>query len=129
MNLLLKSISAITLSLSAVTAFASPEYLITHNNTNVESNAYIAGIPSIYPSAANSTRKVHWNLVKLACFGHSTGGKCSALIKMATNTRNPVDLGTVTMELATGDITPKQISANGYTLTVNGPGETTLTKN
>ena len=47
---------------------------------------------------------------------------------METNTENPVDIGMVSMDLDTGDITPKTITANGYTLVVNGPGETTLSK-
>lgn len=130
MNLLVKSFSAVALSLSALTAFAAPAYLITHNSTNEESNAFVAGtIPSPYPTLANSTRQVYWNLVKLACYGHTSNGKCSALIKMATNTANPVNIGTVIMDINTGEITPKQISANGYTVTVIGLGETRITKN
>ena len=127
MKLMLKSLSAITLSLSVITAFASPDYLVTHNNTNEESNAFIAGTPSPYPTSAHSTRKVYWNMVRLACYGHTTDGKCSAVIKMATNS-NPIVIGSVSMDLATGDINPKRLSANGYTLIVNGPGETTLSK-
>ncbi len=130
MNLMLKSISAIALSLSAATALAVPTYLTTHNNTNLESNAFIAGtIPSPYATPANATRQIFWNMVKIACYGHTTNGKCSALIKMATNTANPIEIGYVTMELDSGNITPKVLSANGFTLTVNGPGEATITKN
>lgn len=129
MNLLFKSLSAITLSLSAVTTFASPSYLSTQNTTTEESNAYIAGVPSIYPTPANSKRDVYWNLVKLACYGHTTGKLCPAVIKMATNTPNPIEVGTVTMDLDTGDISPKRLSNNGYTLIVTGPGEATIIKN
>lgn len=131
MNLLLKSLSALTLSLSAVVAVAaSPTYLTTHNNTNEESNAYIAGtIPSPYPTKPNSTKQVYWNMVKIACYGHASNGKCPALVKMATNTDSPIELGTMIMDLATGDITPKKLSNRGYTLIVNGPGEATITKN
>lgn len=129
MKSMLKSLSAITLSLSAATVFAMPEYLITHNDADVTSNAYVAGtIPSPYPTEAHSTRKVYWNMVRLACFGNTQDNKCSALIKMATDTDSPIELGYVSMDLTTGDITPKTLSSNGYTLTVNGPGETTLTK-
>lgn len=126
---LLKRFSAIALTLSAVTSFASPVYLTTHNQTNEESNAFIAGAPSIYPTAANSTRQIYWNLVKLACYGHTTGQNCPALIKMATNTAHPVEIGTVVLSLDTGDINPKQITNNGYTMIVNGPGEATIIKN
>ena len=45
---------------------------------------------------------------------------------MGTNTASPVLLGMVTLDLVSGLITPSQVSGNGYTLTVNGPGETTL---
>lgn len=129
MNLMLKTLSAITLSLSTAVAFATPAYLVTHNNTSEESNAYIAGVPSPYPTKAKATGKVLWNMVRIACYNHTKDGKCSAVIKMATNTSNPIVLGTVSMELATGDITPKSLTSNGYTIAVNGPGETTITKN
>jgi hypothetical protein len=131
MKLILKSLSAMTLGLSVFSATAAvPSYLVTHNKTNVESNAYIAGVPSIYPTPAQSTRQVAWNLVRIACYGHSTNNKCSAVIKMATNTTNPIVLGTLTMDLTTGDITPKVLSAQGYTITVNPSvlGDTTITK-
>jgi hypothetical protein len=133
MKLMLKSLAALALSLAAATALAVPAYLITHNNTDLESNAYIAGtIPSPYATPAHDFRKVYWTMVRMACYGHTTDKKkikCSALIKVGTNTPNPIDVGTVVMDLETGDITPKQISNNGYTLIVNGPGEATLNKN
>lgn len=129
MNFMLKSISAIAFCLSTATAIATPDYLTTHNNTNEESNAYVAGsIPSVYPTKAHTTNQVYWNLVRMACYGHTTNDKCPALIKMATNTSHPIEIGTVTMNLKTGEITPKQISANGYTMFVNGPGEATINK-
>ena len=129
MKLMRQSIAAISLSLSVFSAFAAPTYFTTHNNTPEESNAFIASnVPSPYPTAANSTRQVYWNMVRLACYGHTTNGKCTAVIKMATNTSNPVTIGTLSMDLNSGDISPKQVSAEGYTVTVNGPGEATITK-
>lgn len=127
---LMKRISALALSFAAATSFAvAPAYLVTHNNTNEESNAFIAGVPSIYPTPAQSTKQVYWNLVKIACYGHTTGKECPAVIKMATNTAHPVEVGTVILNIDTGDINPKTISNNGYTLIVNGPGEATIVKN
>jgi hypothetical protein len=121
---------AAAFGMCSTAALATPIMLITHNTTDLESNAYVAGtIPSNYPSKPHSDNKVSWVAVKMACFGHTQNGTCSALIKMATNTPYPIELGTVIMDLKTGDITPKQISANGYTLIVNGPGETTLLTN
>jgi hypothetical protein len=116
--------------LSFVSAsFAAPKQLITHNRTAVESNAYINGmIASQHPTKANSDNKVFWASVKLACYGHIVNNECQALVKMATDTANPVDLGWLTVNLATGDITPKYVSGNGYHLEVNGPGETTIYK-
>lgn len=130
MKLLIKSVSALALALTAATAFSAPVFLTTHNNTDVESNAYVGGtVPSPYPTAAHSTRQVYWNMVKIACYGHTTNGRCPALIKIATNTANPIDIGTVSMDLATGDIQPKTISAQGYTVTVTGVAEATISKN
>ena len=131
MNRVIKQLTAASLGLLAATAVAAaPKYLITHNTTTVESNAYIDGtIPSRHPTKAHSDGKIFWMTVKMACFGHSTNGKCTALIIMKTDTPNPVAIGTVTLDVETGDITPKQLSANGYTVTVNGPGETTLSSN
>ncbi len=121
---------AASFSIAASTALASPIMLITHNTTDQESNAFIGGtIPSNHPTKAHSDNKVSWVAVKMACFGHTNGTLCPALIKVATNTATPVDIGFVTMDLRTGDITPKQLRANGYTIIVNGPGETTLLKN
>lgn len=129
MNSMLKSITAIALGLSSATALAIPNYLTTHNLTTSESNAFIDGtIPSPYPTVANSTRDVYWNLVRLACYGHTTNGRCSALIKMDTNKATAISVGTLSMNIESGDISPKQITNNGYTITVNGPGEVTITK-
>ena len=111
---------------------APPRQLITHNRTDVESNAYIAGTsPSRYPTKAHNDSKVIWTEVRMACFGHIVNGTCSALIRMATGPEDggqPIDLGYVSLDMNTGMITPSHISAHGYSLTVNGPGETTLTK-
>lgn len=129
MTSFIKTVAAITLGLTASAAIAAPKQLITHNLTSVESNAFVAGtIPSQHPTHPHSDNKVMWAGVRLACFGHVTNGTCWAVIKMETDTANPVNLGTVTIDLESGDITPKQLTAYGYTLTVNGPGETTLTE-
>jgi hypothetical protein len=110
-------------------AFAAPKQLITHNYTDVESNAYINGtIASQHPTKSHSDNKVFWPSVKLACYGHVSNNLCSALIRMETDTPNAVDLGWVSMNLLTGDISPKELRNNGYKLVVNGPGETSLYK-
>ncbi|KTD12186.1 hypothetical protein [Legionella jamestowniensis] len=129
MNQLFKSLTASALAFAATTALASPAYLVTHNKTNVESNAYVAGKASPHPTAPKSDGKVSWYVVRMACFGHTDKNICKAVIKMATDTPNPVDIGEVSLNVETGEISPTSLSRNGYTITVNGPGEATLTKN
>lgn len=125
-QLLLGIIGTLTLVTSAI---AAPKQLITHNFTDVESNAFINGvIASQHPTKAHSENKVFWPSVKLACYGHVSNNLCSALIKMETDTDHPVNLGWVTMNLLTGEINPNEINNNGYKLIVNGPGETSLYK-
>ncbi len=129
----MKSLRALLTAASlglATTAISSPVVFITHNTTDFESNAYVAGtIKSHYPSKPHTDNKVSWVSIKMACFGHMTDSKCPAIIKMATNTANPIDIGLMTMDVNTGEISPKQISGNGFTIIVNGPGETTIVKN
>ncbi|MCH9716076.1 MAG: hypothetical protein K0U24_04155 [Gammaproteobacteria bacterium] len=120
--------SSLLLSLTSSFALAvPPKILITHNQTNLESNAFVAAtIPSQHPTKAYSEGRVIWASVRMACFGHLTNGKCPALIKLATDTDNPIELGIVTIDLSNGDIQPKTLHANGYSMIVNGPAETTL---
>ena len=129
MHPVLKQLATLGLGLFAATAIAAPKQLITHNTTDAESNAFVAGsIPSQHPTRPHTDGKVFWTAVKMACFGHTVDGKCNALIKMATNTSNPLEVGTLILDINTGNITPQQLSGNGYTITVNGPGETTISK-
>jgi hypothetical protein len=120
--------SSFLLSLTSSFALAvPPKVLITHNQTSIESNAFVANIiPSQHPTKAYSEGRVIWASVRMACFGHIINGKCPALIKLATDTNNPIELGTVTIDLSSGDIQPKELHANGYSMIVNGPAETTL---
>ena len=129
MHTIFKKITCLCLVSSATIVLAAPTFLVTHNKTNVESNAYVAGtIPSPRPTPANNDAQVHWAIVKMACAGYAVNGVCSALVKMETNTNKPIDLGWINLTLSTGDLNPKYLKSNGYTLTVNGPGEVTLTK-
>ncbi len=129
MKKILTTITVATLTLSISNVFAAPQKLITHNKTNVNSNAFVAGIiPSRHATKAHSTGKVIWTEVKIACLSHTIAEKCAALVKMAVNTPQEVDLGWVTLDIKTGDLQPKTLANNGYCLTVNGPGETTLTE-
>ncbi len=122
--------AGITAALGLVSAMAlaiPPRQLITHNTTDLDSNAFVAGtIPSQHPTKAHSDGKVLWTAVRMACYGHAVNGKCPALIKIGTNTASPMELGMVFMDLTTGIITPSELHAHGYAMVVNGPAETTL---
>ncbi len=130
MNKYAKLLTALSFGFATTIATATPpEFFITHNNTDAHSNVYIAGIiPSQHITNAHSQRKVSWIVVKADCTGRTTSGQCWAMVKMRIDTSTPVNLGVITIDMNTGDITPTHITANGYTLTVNGPGETTLTQ-
>ena len=124
-----KFFTAAALALPLSVVHAAPTYLITHNNTDVESNAYIDGTrPSPCPSKAHDTNTVAWIIVQMACLSKASTGKCTAVIKMETNTKTPVTVGTVELTLADGTIQPQSLVANGYRMTVNGPAEITLDK-
>ncbi|AHE66612.1 hypothetical protein [Legionella oakridgensis] len=129
MNCLLKTFAAAALSLTTMAVFAVPSQLKTHNDTDFQSNAYVGpslDIASPHPTKAHSTNSVFWGVVQVIC-GKRTG-TCNALIKMKTDTASPVTIGQVTLNLDTGDITPKSLTANGFTITVIGPGETRITQ-
>jgi hypothetical protein len=130
MKRFLAPLAAVLTFSSALASATTPSHLITHNLTDVESNAFVAGtIPSPYPTKAHSEGSVAWWQVRFACYNNTTpAGLCPALIKMATDTANPIELGYVYLDLKTGDITPQTLSAHGYTATVNKPGEVTITQ-
>ncbi|OGV40041.1 MAG: hypothetical protein A3F46_10295 [Legionellales bacterium RIFCSPHIGHO2_12_FULL_42_9] len=127
MNCFFKILAITTLGICSQAVLAVPAFLVTHNHTDVESNAFINGtVKSPYPTSAHQDRSVSWTAVRIACTPEKV--KCKALIKMATNTANAVDLGWLELDLASGDINPKFVQGNGYTLIVNGPAEVTLSK-
>lgn len=128
---------AITAALAALSSqvIAAPQYMISENKTHAQSNSYIAGkFPSPYPTNPGQTKKLLWPLVKLACFGNTQTDPttqheiCTAEIHMETDKPNHKILGSMNMDLDTGDITPKTLSAHGYTLTVKGPGHVVITE-
>lgn len=123
--------SASVFALLTTVSFATPpKNILTHNLTNAESNAYIAGkIASRHPTPAHQDHAVPWFEVKMACVGHTTNNKCWAIIKMETNTDHAVELGRVEIDLTTGAITPAVLTHNGYTFIYNGiiNGDTVVT--
>ncbi|KTC64942.1 Uncharacterised protein (plasmid) [Legionella adelaidensis] len=106
-----------------------PHNLTTHNLTNVWSEAFVEGTIRTEKNATppNTTKKVAWTEVLFICHKRP---QCWALVKMNTKGDKSVDLCKVTLDVKTGIITPEALCAgnNGYALTVNGPGEVTLTR-
>jgi hypothetical protein len=130
MHRIVRIFTSLTLGITIQTcAFASPKQLVTHNLTDYESNAFIAGvIPSQYPTKAHSTGKVFWGAVRMACFGHIINDKCSAVIKVQTDTDQPIEVGLLELNVETGEISPEVIRGNGYTVTITGLAEATISK-
>lgn len=130
MNALLKGVAAMTLGLSSALAFAAPTHLITDNQTNFQSNAFINGtVQSPYPTPKMTKKKLLWSMVQLACSPYVDSQKqCSALIRMGTDTPNPVDVGWLKMNMSTGEITPTEVRHNGFIIKVIGAGEVVITE-
>lgn len=101
-------------------AGGAPSNFVTRNYTEFQSNAKVEGNWSPFPTHPGTPenpgeRAVHWTALKLFCgFFAST---CKAEIYMKTDTDTPVFVGEGTMDLSTGDITPKELTNNGFTLT------------
>ncbi|ARG99673.1 hypothetical protein [Legionella micdadei] len=128
MNRMLKGLVVTALGLSTTVALANPTNLVIRNTTKVEMNEYIDGIIPAIPTPPESKGTVPWNLIRMACYGYTVNNKCSALIKLATDTNRPFNLGTITIDIETGEISPKSITGpKGYKFTVTGAGEATLT--
>lgn len=129
MKLMLKGISAVTLALATGISFAAPQYLLIHNHTNLTAGAFVGGtVPPQHPTKPNSDSKVFWGLVKMACLSHTVNGQCPALIKLGSNNEYNITVGYMNLDMNTGDISPKDISGNGYRIIINGPGEASITK-
>lgn len=130
MTFIMKTSTVIALTLATGIAIAAPKQLITHNQTNYESSAFVGGvIPPQHPTKPQSDGYLPWTAVRMACFGpYTTNGKCWAVIKMGANTPNPIEVGKVTIDLETGIITPSVLKANGFTFTATGPGEAMITQ-
>lgn len=132
MNRFVNAAIAVTFGLATSVAGAAGMALITHNKTDMISKAMIDGsIPSTHPALPQKDTKISWAEVRLVCGPRlDAAGLCHALVKMISPSNgSEFDLGWVYMNIDNGDITPKTLTANGYTLTVNGPAETTITKN
>jgi hypothetical protein len=126
MNRFIPITATLAFGLFTSVAFAAPKFMTTHNLSNVQTNAFVDGVPGPAPTNPDASSQVSWMFVKIGCKAHAAEGICPAVIMMATNTPAPIELGTVYVNLESGDITPSRLSGGGYTLTVNGPGEITV---
>ena len=122
-------LSTALITASTLTFAAPPRYLLTNNMTEYTAGAYVNGtVPPQHPTAPHTKGKVYWGLINISCHAYVVNGKCPALVKLGHNNEYPIEVGYVYLDMNTGEITPKVINHNGFTITVNGPGETTITK-
>lgn len=110
---------------SSIFTADSPSYFTTRNFAPYESNAKVKGIWSPYPTPPGSPdspseKSVSWGKLRIICGLFSS--TCDAEIYMKTDTSNPVYVGKGTMNLKTGEIEPKSLTNNGFTLTSSEPG-------
>ncbi|MGQ3889788.1 hypothetical protein ACQUW5_12255 [Legionella sp. CNM-1927-20] len=113
-------------SLFTAELLAAPKAMITHNLTDTTTNAYVDGVPAPEPAGPYATTKVPWTIVKIGCSKHKEEGVCPAVIKMDIDSSSPIIVGTLYVDLESGVIMPAKISANGFTVEVNAPGEITV---
>jgi hypothetical protein len=106
-----------------------PRQLVTHNLTNVWSNAYINNqfATDRHATPPHQTKGVPWIEVLMACKQYLINGVCWATVKMDTK-GSPVELCKVGLNMTTGELTPESRCAgnNGYSFTVDGKGVATL---
>ncbi|WP_419421287.1 hypothetical protein ACNVED_15570 (plasmid) [Legionella sp. D16C41] len=125
-RIILKTLVGLNTIFFATFALASPQAMITHNLTTTTTNAYVDGMAAPEPAAPNSTTRVPWHIVKLGCHKHRTEGVCPAVIKMDIDSDSAIEIGTLYVNLDNGVITPAKISAHGFAVYVNAPGEITV---
>ena len=103
-----------------------PKNFVTRNYTQYLSNARVGLIWSPYPTPAAtpgsySERAVNWTGLKALCgFLAET---CGAKIYMYTaeDPSNKIYVGEGVMDMSTGEVTPKTLTNNGFTLTSPAP--------
>ncbi|KTC75993.1 hypothetical protein Lbir_0062 [Legionella birminghamensis] len=116
------------LGLSSPSVLASPEHMIIHNKTDLISNAFVDEMPGPRPTLAHSTSRVLWFIVQTGCRKHKAEGICPAVIKMGIDRDKPILVGTLYIDISSGEITPARISANGFNVDVDAPGEITISE-
>lgn len=131
MRLINRNLMGVFLCLISQSVLAQlPKQLTIHNTTDAQLNTFFAGVvPSPFPCPARNDSHILWSSIRMACFGHTVNSQCPTLIKIGTDTAMPLPIGTIQLDLNSGNIIPAQVSANGYTLTVNSPGDITISKN
>lgn len=130
MKLLTRNTCIVLLSFISNLAFAEPNYYVTHNSTNVGTTiSILEARPYSFYTAPHSSSKVEWWMLQTGCNYYLMNSKCKVIIKTETNFPNPVDVGILTMDMRTGELSPKYISTNGYTISVIGAGEIHIYKN
>lgn len=121
-----KSLLLASLCISSALHAAPPPVFNVVNNLGVATESYIAGqMTSSTP--ANSTRSKTWGTIALKCTSHRLNPICPVTIMLATAPKTV--LGTLNINIISGEISPKVLSSNGYTMTLNEPATIVFTKN
>ena len=111
-------------------ARAEPMYYVTHNRTDFETKTLIASDnPIFFSTPEHSSSKIDWWMLQHRCETLLMNHTCKVLLKAETNSNHPVELGVLTIDLKYGEIYPKYLSANGYSVSVIGIGEIHIYKN
>ncbi len=128
MNCLKKILLGSTLIALTSSAFASPANLTTVNNSNHgKVYAKIGFYTSPEPVLPHQTRSRDWRSVQGLCGINGMPDKCSAeIIVKNDNNRREESLGTMTMDVKTGEITPGNLSSAHYNLVVTGTAHVTV---
>ena len=132
MSLIKKILLGSVFAALTATAFADePTELTTYNNTNAWVSAKISGFPSHDPMTPHSERHRAWWKLRVACYASQKDDICTATIILRKNEsdENGSILGDMSINMKSGEITPKQLRNDLYTLRVNDIAKVTITEN
>jgi hypothetical protein len=129
MNYLKKIFLGSTLAVLASSAFASPENLTTVNNSeHGKVYAKIGFYTSPEPVLPHQTRNRDWRSVQGLCGINGMPNQCSAEIIIENDkTHKRESLGSMSMDVSTGEISPGSLSSKHYNLVVTGTAHVTVT--
>jgi hypothetical protein len=111
------------------TVFAAPSHLTTVNNTSDgKVFAKIGLYKSTDPVAPKSTKERKWQEVRFLCGIQGMPNVCSAeIIVENITTHKSESLGSMSMDLSSGVLTPETLSSEHYMMHVTGTAHVEVT--